>query len=44
MSRHRAEQKIERLERESRSVQKKLARLYTALESGKVEIDDLAPG
>ena len=43
VSRHRAEQQLERLDRENRSVERKLARLYTALESGKVEIDDLAP-
>ena len=43
VSRHRAEQKLERLERESRSVQKRLERLYAALESEKVDLDDLAP-
>ena len=43
VSRRRAEQQLKRLERESRSVEQKLARLYTALESGKVDIDDLAP-
>ena len=43
VNRRRAEQKLERLERESRSVQKKLERLYAALEGGKVDIDDLAP-
>ncbi len=43
VSRQRAEQQLERLERESRSVERKLARLYAALESGKVEINDLAP-
>ena len=43
LNRRRAEQRLERLEQESRSVQKKLERLYAALESGKVDIDDLAP-
>ncbi len=43
VNRRRAEQQLERLERENRSVEQKLARLYAALESGKVEIDDLAP-
>ena len=43
VSRHRAEQQLDRLELESKSVERKLARLYTALESGKVDIDDLAP-
>ena len=43
VSRRRAENQLERLGRESKAVERKLARLYTALESGKVEIDDLAP-
>ena len=43
VSRLRAENQLERLGRESKAVERKLARLYTALESGKVEIDDLAP-
>ena len=43
VSRRRAEKRIEGLEQERGSVDQKLARLYVALESGKVEIDDLAP-
>ena len=43
LNRRRAEQKLERMERESRSVQKRLQRLYAALETGKMDIDDLAP-
>ncbi len=43
VDRRRSERELESLEQESISVAQKLANLYAALESGKVEIDDLAP-
>ena len=42
-SKGRLERRLERLERETTSVEQKLKRLYAALESGKVDFDDLAP-
>ena len=42
-NRRRAAKQIESLDRRSRSVERKLSHLYAALESGKVDIDDLAP-
>ena len=41
--RRRAVNQLDRLNREARSVEQGLAHLYAALESGKVDIDDLAP-
>ncbi len=41
--RRRAVNQLDRLNREARSVEQGLAHLYGALESGKVDIDDLAP-
>ena len=40
---HRATEQLDGLNREARSVEHSLATLYTSLESGKVDIDDLAP-
>ena len=42
-SRTRSEKQLEDLERAIKEVDRKLRRLYSALESGKVEVDDLAP-
>ena len=39
----RAIEQLDSLNREAKSVEQSLANLYTALESGKVDIDDLAP-
>ena len=39
----RATEQLDSLNREGKSVEQSLANLYTALESGKVDIDDLAP-
>ena len=39
----RAVNRLDRLNREAESVEQKLAHLYAALESGRVDIDDLAP-
>ena len=43
VNKRRAVEQLDRLDREARSVDQKLARLYTAFESGRVDIDDLAP-
>ena len=43
MNRRRAINQLDHLEREARTVEQKLEHLYAALESGKVDIDDLAP-
>ncbi len=43
VNQRRAADQLDRLDTEARSVEQKLARLYSALESGKVDIDDLAP-
>ncbi len=42
-NRRRSAKQIESLDRCSRSVEQKLSYLYAALESGKVDLDDLAP-
>ena len=39
----RAVNRLDRLNREAESVEQKLVHLYAALESGRVDIDDLAP-
>ena len=43
VNRRRAINQLDHLEREARTVEQKLEHLYAALESGKVDIDDLAP-
>ena len=42
-NRRRAARQVEGLDRRSRSVEQKLSYLYSALETGKVDLDDLAP-
>ena len=43
LRRRQYKKQLQRLTRDIKSVEQKLSRLYTALESGKVDIDDLAP-
>ena len=43
LHKRRAAAQLDSLSREAKSVEQRLANLYTALESGKVDIDDLAP-
>ena len=43
VNQRRAANRLDRLDKEARSVEQKLSNLYSALESGKVDIDDLAP-
>ena len=43
LHKRRAAEQLDSLNREAKSVKQSLANLYIALESGKVEIDDLAP-
>ena len=43
VNQRRAANRLDRLDEEARSVEQKLSNLYSALESGKVDVDDLAP-
>ena len=43
LQKRRAAEQLDNLNREAKSVEQSLANLYIALESGKVDIDDLAP-
>ena len=43
VNKRRATKQLDHLDREARSVEQKLEHVYAALESGKVDIDDLAP-
>ena len=43
VNKRRATKQLDHLDREARSVDQKLEHVYAALESGKVDIDDLAP-
>ena len=44
VDRRRLEKQLDALERANQDLELKLGRLYAALESGRVDIDDLAPG
>ena len=43
LSTRRSAKKLNHLERQIASIERRLSRLYAALETGKVDIDDLAP-
>ena len=43
VNKRRATKQLDHLDREARSVEQKLEHVYAALESGKVDTDDLAP-